>query len=1727
MLTAFAKGEATTVMTDDGENHKLSAAQSETLIDCNTEALDANIVDLVNISDLNEMSILHNLRIRFKCDNIYTRISSILISVNPFKMLPLYTAEKLDMYRNGSRGLPPHIYATAYNAYNSMLSDGGDQSMVISGESGAGKSEATKLILQFLADVSTRQNAAFGVATGSSSLENKLLAANPILEAFGNAKTLRNNNSSRFGKLITVNFDKNGCIIGGGIVNYLLEKSRVVFQTQGERNYHIFYQLLSIVDVDAQLTSKLKLQQPKLFDFTSQSGVDHVDGISDDKDFDDVKNSMSVLKFSPEEMQSVFTMVAGVLHFGNLKFKVVKNTTTEDAAEIVNTDTLAHACSLWGIDNSSDIQKLLTSKNIGTKEVVLVTYNVMQAQDARDAMVKRVYSELFQLLVDKINKELASEDKSRHKFIGVLDIFGFESFAVNSFEQLCINYCNEKLQFHFNEHIFKMEQTLYAAEGIVIPGTAFVDNQPTLDLLELKATGVFSLCDDEINVPRGSDETFLSKVLGKYADSKPPHPNLVRPKAKEVSDFLKNFGIVHYAGTVFYNVTNFLLKNKDELHPDIVASLRASRLPMMQAMMAEREVAVDLTAGDKAQAKRGSAVQRKVTLGGQFKTQLAELVSTLNNTYPHFVRCMKSNDEKKGNLFSSARMLEQLRYAGLVEVCRIRKLGFPVRRPFEEFYKRFKCCDIGCKDLDSLLQSLLDKAVLKEGEWARGHSRVFMRNQQSIELELERERAFTVVVKLVQKVARGYVMRTRLKAYKVLLREVERAIAGRELRSLTAAIEHAFELPFGGAHLPLVRAAKVLQARLKEEERVQALLQGAVAVRELNGLRIAIATAEAMDPPFQPPLLLEARAVVARLEAEIECKAGLVAAMAARCLQQLAHFIAVADEMLYECAERQQAQALRARIDHENDLLEKVNSAAVERNLSLITSLISECFDYGISDRAEVLAAVGVKEEILVEIAEAEREAEEERQRLERELAIVKRNQLLGEAKEALLAAIESNEPETLNQALQEATRLGLPSDTPEVQAAEQHQLMLQSVQEVGSRISAAVRLLQFKAAAQGLVEEDLSPLQQAVDGARALESPLASQLVDEGVKATELYSRHAAAAVELELALASNERLRLKSALEAAENLEMRVPAVPLVREALRVAEEAFRSERASGSFDALVQKPYDEAEQARRMRREVAAQARFDHRNFPYLCTADDFAKGIIINKAKAKECFLSFQSSVIPRSLLELDKEFSRVAVQMHKNLLGYMGDKQLSFPAMLAHDILQKGFKYKEIRDEIYMQIIKQINLNPRPESVAKGWQMLCMCVGTFPPSYEFENFLLHYIMEKLAGRGAVADYAKYCLRTLEALLNNGDGSGFVLSVEEIWAYKERPPILATIYLVDGNVITEELPVTPDLNVGKVLEMCAGYLDLSDPRLSTLGMFVYDLGGTGEPGEGEAEQHEDLPRTPRPLRNDDYMGDVIVQRARIKRNFKFVVKKKTFHPQHNFRGTDSYFERLIYLQAEDETIIQGNIDIEDAELVVHLASISMAVAYGQELAGSAEGLVADNVLDFVVPKWRDKKSADEWAVAILPNRESLLASDLEDLQAQFVEIIQQSPLYGTHWFVVYKFEMDNYPEGVRDLPLELQLGFNDMGLSVYSMERELLLFYPYAVINRWGGTTDQFSLVLSPSGEDVEDFFEFIVITGQAQDMAAVILDNIHMLMESLQTDDEAAAPPGQEGNEEEE
>jgi myosin heavy subunit len=912
---------------------------------------------------VNEPIILHNLRQRFIKDNIYTYVSSILVALNPFRMLPIYLPEVLDKYKDrGSRNQPPHIYAIADNAYANLMADFKDQAVVISGESGAGKTETMKLVLQFLAEASGRASSA-GAKDGekTESLEQQVLKSNPLMEAFGNAKTTRNNNSSRFGKWTEIKFNKTGAIVGGSIINYLLEKSRICYQAPLERSYHAFYQVIAGGEIDPAMKKLYKLADAETFHYTNQSGVTTVDGINDEKDWLEMTNAMDVLNMSADEKEQTFRLVSAVLQMGNTEFERDPKGSEETDSRCKNPEQMKLAADLFRID-SELLNKCICFRKIarpGSKSVTYARNSIQKAKDARDGMSKALYGKLFDWLIRKINvalmKGIGAGGSDKLATIGVLDIFGFESFATNSFEQLCINFCNEKLQFHFNEYIFKLEQDEYKSEGIPVDMIEFKDNQPTLDLLEKKGEGVLAMIDEELSVPKGDDLTFLKKVLAKHAK----HPNFAAPKPKDLNSNLV-FCIQHYAGLVPYNVTSFLEKNKDALNEDITDAINSSKCPLVSKL---------LRLDGEAEEALGKAKKKQPTLGFQFKESLQGLMASLYKCEPHFVRCMKSNHQKKGGIFESDMMLAQLRYAGLLEVCRIRKIGFPVRRTFDDFVFRYRCLDLlaAREGHKALCAAMEKKKVLEPRQWAIGFTKVFMRNLQQTKCETARETALMTVVTKMTKIAKGFIAKTKYKKIKKIVKAIKKALKTRTEEALDAALADINDLPYGGLHLSYVRDAKALLERLAEERRVTTLCVDAVKERDLNALRTAVKAADEMAPPFDSPAVAEARTLLDLMERERKAVAKLKKAVEARDLDLLTAAIDdgtpfgsfVTDKDAYK-----QAVSLKARIEEENACRKALKKAMKAKVLEQMYPALEKMSSMGLDSEELYKEAVALKDSL-------------------------------------------------------------------------------------------------------------------------------------------------------------------------------------------------------------------------------------------------------------------------------------------------------------------------------------------------------------------------------------------------------------------------------------------------------------------------------------------------------------------------------------------------------------------------------------------------------------------------------------------------------------------------------------------------------------------------------------------------------------------------------------------
>ncbi|XP_077071851.1 unconventional myosin-Ib isoform X2 [Siphateles boraxobius] len=704
--------------------------------------------DMVLLEPLSEDTFIENLKKRFDHNEIYTYIGSVVISMNPYKSLPIYTAEKVEEYRNRNfYELSPHIYALADEAYRSLRDQDKDQCILITGESGAGKTEASKFVMSYVAAVC-------GKGQEVNKVKEQLLQSNPVLEAFGNAKTVRNDNSSRFGKYMDIEFDFKGDPIGGVISNYLLEKSRVVKQTRGERNFHIFYQLLSGASDD--LLKKLKLDRDfSKYNYLSLDSAT-VNGLDDAASFRTVRNAMQIVGFMEDEVQSILELVAAVLKLGNIEFKPESRVNEFDESRVKDKNDLKEMCELLGIEQFV-LERAFSFRTVEAKmEKVSTTLNVAQAYYARDALAKNLYSRLFSWLVNRINESIKAQTKKPKKVMGVLDIYGFEIFEDNSFEQFIINYCNEKLQQIFIELTLREEQEEYVREGIEWTNIEYFNNAIICDLIENNKTGILAMLDEECLRPGTvTDETFLDKLNTVCAE----HQHFESRQSKN-SKFLTDhslphncFRIQHYAGKVLYRAEGFVDKNNDLLYRDLSQAMYKANHSLMKLLFPE---------GNPAKVN----LKRPPTAGFQFKASVGTLMKNLLTKNPNYIRCIKPNDKKAAHIFTDSLVCHQVRYLGLMENVRVRRAGYAFRQAYESCLERYKML---CKQTwpqwkgpaREGVKVLLTSLQLHAEEFAYGRSKIFIRNPRTLFfLEEKRRQCLEDLAALIQKIYRGWKCRT-------------------------------------------------------------------------------------------------------------------------------------------------------------------------------------------------------------------------------------------------------------------------------------------------------------------------------------------------------------------------------------------------------------------------------------------------------------------------------------------------------------------------------------------------------------------------------------------------------------------------------------------------------------------------------------------------------------------------------------------------------------------------------------------------------------------------------------------------------------------------------------------------------------------------------------------------------------------------------------------------------
>ncbi|XP_030343482.1 myosin-IIIa isoform X4 [Strigops habroptila] len=738
--------------------------------------------DLATLEVLDENTVTEQLQKGYAKDQIYTYVGDILIAVNPFRNIDIYSSQHSKLYIGAKRTAnPPHIFAVADIGYQSMVTYNSDQCIVISGESGAGKTQSAHLLVQQLTVLGKANN---------RTLQEKILQVNNLVEAFGNAGTIINDNSSRFGKYLEMKFTCGGTVVGAQISEYLLEKSRVVHQTVGEKNFHIFYYIY------AGLAEKKKLAHYKLPEYRPPRYLqnDHFRIVQDfmnnsfyKSQFELIEQCFKVIGFTLEELGSVYSILAAILNVGNIEFSAVVSEHMIDKSNISNPLALENCASLLCIQ-ADELQEALTSHCVVTRgETIIRPNTVEKATDVRDAMAKALYGRLFSWIVNRINtllkpdKHLSGNDDGLN--IGILDIFGFENFKKNSFEQLCINIANEQIQFYFNQHVFAWEQNEYLYEGVDARVIEYEDNRPLLDMFLQKPMGLLSLLDEESRFPQATDQTLVEKfednLKSKY---------FWRPKRVDLT-----FGIYHYAGKVLYNASGFLAKNRDTLPADIVLLLRSSENNLTRQLVTHPltktgnlahtkskttisyqmwtpQKSISHTkneAGDTGHHPRETTSMKTQTVASYFRYSLMDLLSKMVVGQPHFVRCIKPNNDRQANKFDKEKVLVQLRYTGILETARIRRQGYSHRILFANFIKRYYLICYKTNDdppvSPETCAAILEKARLDN--WVLGKTKVFLKYYHVEQLNLMRKETVDMII-LIQACVRGWLGSRRYKKIK-------------------------------------------------------------------------------------------------------------------------------------------------------------------------------------------------------------------------------------------------------------------------------------------------------------------------------------------------------------------------------------------------------------------------------------------------------------------------------------------------------------------------------------------------------------------------------------------------------------------------------------------------------------------------------------------------------------------------------------------------------------------------------------------------------------------------------------------------------------------------------------------------------------------------------------------------------------------------------------------------
>ncbi|XP_057696428.1 unconventional myosin-VIIb isoform X2 [Corythoichthys intestinalis] len=1328
---------------DEGKEHKINKHTEGGLRPMHPTSVQG-VDDMIRLGDLNEAGLLRNLLVRHKDGLIYTYTGSILVAVNPYQLLPLYTADHVHQYTDRRLGeLPPHVFAIADSCFFKMRRNHRNQCCVISGESGAGKTESTKLMLQFLAAVSGQH----------SWIEQQILEANPILEAFGNAKTIRNDNSSRFGKYIDINFTKGGAIEGARIEQYLLEKSRVCRQAPEERNYHIFYYML--MGMAAEQKKILSLGNAAEYNYLTMGKCTSCEGRDDVKEYAHFRSALKILMFSENDTWEICKLLAAILHIGNVNFEgtIVNNLEGCDVLTSLHFDMTSQ---LLEVDPKV-LEKSLTQRSFNTiRESVSKVLNSAQALDGRDAFVKAIYGRLFIWVVDKINAAIhkpPGESDEVRQSIGLLDIFGFENFNTNSFEQLCINYANEQLQQFFVKHVFKLEQEEYARESIVWERINYKDNQETLDVLANKALNILALIDEESNFPKGTDTTLLQKMNQVHGKGS----IYISPK----NNYETQFGISHFAGIVHYDSKGFLEKNRDALSPDLIQLVETSSNKLLKLVFHDQISTNNANSKNTANPKMvintpkntlrqtNDGKKRVPTLTGQFRQSLDSLMKTLMVCQPYFIRCIKPNDYKKPMLFDRELCLRQLRYSGMMETIRIRKAGYPVRYTFDEFLERYRVllktyiCDPQKESKENCCESICESLLSGEGDWKTGKTKIFLKDFHDTLLEVERMKELNVKALLIQKVLRGYKYRKQFVKKRAAALVIQKHWRGHKGRQVYRVVQKGF------ARLQAEIRSRQLHVQYKKKRQAAVLLQaqvrGYVARKNWKRKRDAV-------------ILLQAQT------------RGLLARRAREKMMR----------NLYLSAQEKEAErraALERQKHLEEVLRQKKEMEAQSQSESQMDQQVDDIFGFlpvmvgGQEGQAPAGFETLENKRVLLDSIDIDTIS------IEDEELLVEDQDELDEYPFSKLASMYFQGGATPSHIRQ---RLRRPL------------LYHEDEGDVLASLTVWWIILRF----MGDLPEPKKQFQ--VQGSSSQERFLTQDVIN-----------------------------RKDRRLSHMVGLDQRVLRNKKVPQPSSVQEESTTNRKGSMFTDLLS-----------RNKKPAPAEAAPNARVYTVPEGSPRARKGStftdLLSRTKKNS---NIQENVMPRSsssfrkpsiIMEESEDQTEVSKAPTLETLKEDGgeimigegptlDRPLTSLEKL-HIIVGYAIVRRDLRDEIYCQICKQLHDNNNRNSYFRGWILLSLCLGVFPPSDQIIKYIQSFI------RSAPSGYAVYCSERLRRTLANGV-RGEPPAWLELQATKTKKPMVVSVTLMDGRSVN--IPVDSASTSKEICELLANTVKLKD----TFGFSIY--------------------------------------------------------------------------------------------------------------------------------------------------------------------------------------------------------------------------------------------------------------------------------------------------------